>query len=69
MLYVGQRVVCVDDRRGALDVYVYPHERLPKRGIVYTIREIIPCRELYGYDDDALYLAEIVLFLRVHALR
>ena len=34
--YVGQKVVCVDDG------FPYPtDERLPKKGVVYTIRDIV----------------------------
>jgi hypothetical protein len=53
MLHVGQKVVYVDDnyRRG---VKVLPTETLPKLGCV------IPCRELYGLDEDGLRLVEIV---------
>ena len=57
MLNVGQRVVCVDDRREALDAYAL--ETLPKRGSIYTIREIVPCK-VFGFDEDALRLVEIV---------
>jgi hypothetical protein len=32
---------------------------LPKRGSVYTIREIVPCKEM-GFDEDGLRLVEIV---------
>ena len=50
---MDKRVVYVVDR-------VLPTEALPKLGIIYTIRAIIPCRELYGYGDDALHVVEIV---------
>jgi hypothetical protein len=63
MLYVGQRVVYVDDRRKNL--ITHPHETLPKLGSVYTVRDIIPCRALYGDDEDGLYLVEIVNPVRI----
>jgi hypothetical protein len=60
MLHVGRRVVCVDADYRRRGVAVLPTETLPKRGSVYTVRDIIPCRELYGLDEDGLRLVEIV---------
>jgi hypothetical protein len=57
VLSIGQKVVCIDDRRG--NAGRYDHETLPQRGSVYTIREIVPCKDL-GYDEDGLRLVEIV---------
>ena len=57
MLHAGQRVVCVDDRIYR-NVHAYPNEMLPKRGMIYTVREIIPLRAVYG--EDGLRLVEIV---------
>jgi hypothetical protein len=33
---------------------------LPQKGVVYTIRAIVPCRALFGRDEDGLHLVEIV---------
>jgi hypothetical protein len=54
--YVGQKVVYVNDRQ------LGPYARmpkLPKLGSVYTIRAIVPCKAR-GYDEDGLWLVEIV---------
>ena len=61
--HVGQKVVCVNDRGDTRGFYYEP--QLPKRGSVYTIREIVP-RGAYGYDEDGLFLVEIVNPLCIH---
>src|SRR5262245_23161558 len=58
MLYVGQRVVYVDDRN--VGTYGKRGETLPKLNCVYTVREIIACQALYGYDDDGVRLVHII---------
>lgn len=54
--HVGQKVVCVNTRNWPRDSY---RPTLPKRGAVYTVRAIVPCRG-QGYDEDGIRLAEIV---------
>ena len=61
--HVGQKVICVNDL-GNTSGYTYG-PTLPKRGSVYTIREIVP-RGAYGYDEDGLFLVEIVNPLCIH---
>jgi hypothetical protein len=58
---VGQKVVCVDDR--------WSRSRYrptdPKRGAVYTVRAIAPCKD-HGHNEDGLHLVEIVNKPRSH---
>jgi hypothetical protein len=54
---VGQRVVCIDARPGP--GYVPTGETLPREGVIYTVREVVPA-STYGYEVDCLYLAEII---------
>ena len=64
VFYVGQKVVCVKDRRYPGG---YPYvPKLPKQGCVYTIREIVPCRA-QGYDEDGMRLVEIINPVRIHS--
>jgi hypothetical protein len=60
--HVGQRVVCVDlsPRRKYLHhaVWVAPFA-MPKRGGVYTVRDVFDARR-YGFDQDGLLLEEII---------
>ena len=53
--HIGQRVVCVNARFSDR----VPCERYPKRHAVYTVRAMVP-RRAHGYDEDGLYLVEIV---------
>ena len=53
---VGQRVVCVDTRKWP---YLADRWTLPTRGVVYTVRAIVPCMA-DGYAEDGLRLVEIV---------
>jgi len=39
---------------------VYTRETLPKEGAIYTVREIVDCIRLYGFDEDGLRLIEII---------
>jgi len=57
VLSVGQRVVCINDDIPDTHKF-YKGEALPKRGTIYTIREIVPPTE--RYPEIGLYLAEIV---------
>src|SRR5262245_41415899 len=57
-MYVGQKIVCVNVRHWPRGFGYKP--TLPKKGSVYTIRAIVPCRVLYGLDEDGLHLVEIV---------
>ena len=50
MLSVGQRVVCVNDCIEGATTW-YRTQLLPKRGMIYTIRVIVPCRAR-GLDED-----------------
>jgi hypothetical protein len=60
--HVGQRVVCVDmrPRRKYLhhSAWVAPFAK-PKKGGIYTVREVLDARP-YGFDHDGLLLVEIV---------
>lgn len=42
--YVGQKVVCVDDRK-RFDRFNDPREITPVKGTVYTVREIVPSNQ------------------------
>jgi hypothetical protein len=55
--HVGQRVVCVNTRNWSDRSRDRP--KYPKRGAVYTVRAIVVCTDR-GYDEDGLYLEEIV---------
>ena len=60
MLYVGQKVVCVNDRpRGDGLRPLYARTTIPKVRGVFTIRDIFDCT-VYGYDEPGLLLVEIV---------
>jgi hypothetical protein len=63
VLHIKQRVICVNDRRWPGGYTYVP--KLPKMGSVYTIRTIVPCK-VYGYDEDGLFLVELVNPVRVH---
>jgi hypothetical protein len=63
-LHVGQKVVCLDNRRRAGGVYA--RETLPEVGAVYTIRAIVSAAVL-GYEEDGLRLVEIVNAARPYA--
>jgi hypothetical protein len=56
--HVGQHVVCIDDRPRPGVRAGRGDERLPKKGITYTIRELVPGAPL-GLGDGVL-LEEIV---------
>jgi hypothetical protein len=57
VLCVGQKVVCVRDSRWPpCESYV---PTLPKKGFIYTIRAIVPCKAL-GFNEDGMLLEEIV---------
>lgn len=59
VLNIGQKVICVDDRRRKVGSYSYAHEALPKISAVYTIRAIVPRDYASGFDEDGLHLVEI----------
>ena len=59
MLHLGQKVICVRDSNWPRGPYGYT-PTLPQKGVVYTIRAIVPCRALFGRDEDGLHLVEIV---------
>lgn len=54
--HVGQRVVCVKSGRHHI---VGVWDKVPEKGIIYTIRGIMPAAEI-GAETDGLYLVEIV---------
>ena len=62
MLHIGQKVVGVRDNRWPPCTSYVP--TLPKKGVVYTIRAIAPCKAL-GYNEDGLHLEEIVNPIRL----
>jgi hypothetical protein len=66
VFHVGQKVVCVNDQAWPRAYGYTP--KLPKCGVIYTIRAIIDCRA-WGYDEDGLLLAEIVNPKRIHVTR
>jgi hypothetical protein len=60
MFFIGQRVLCTNDRNWpdfSRDGYV---PTLPKAGAIYTVREIMLGVPAQGHDEDGLWLAEIV---------
>jgi hypothetical protein len=58
MFEAGQKLVCVDGS--------FPHavlnymKNLPKKGKVYTVRDIIPAQEWAGSETCAVLLVEVV---------
>jgi hypothetical protein len=57
-LFVGRKVICVDDRpRGASG---RTDEALPRKGIVYTVREILRWKEqkVQYTEEDGLLVTE-----------
>jgi hypothetical protein len=56
-LVVGQKVICVSDM--PISPSLRTDEAIPRKGSVYTVREIVPLNTL-GADDDGLLVAEIV---------
>jgi hypothetical protein len=59
MFFVGQRVVCINDRDWPPRSWLPRNVILPAKGAIYTVREIVPTR-LEGWDENGLRLREIV---------
>jgi hypothetical protein len=58
--HVGQRVVCVNVRFRSDGLHPYQGEVMPKKGGIYTVREVFDAGR-YGYEgEDGLLLAEVV---------
>jgi hypothetical protein len=65
VFFVGQRVICIDDR--IPPDFFHRGETLLKRGVVYTIRGIVLGTSFgYNSDHDGLRLAEIRNPMRVY---
>lgn len=58
MFDVGQKIICVDDCfPEAVLLYL---RNLPKKGSVYTVRDVIPAQGWKGAEMCAVLLVEIV---------
>jgi hypothetical protein len=67
MFLPNQKVVCVDDRfpLGIEQLF----SELPKEGVIYTIRDIVPGIGLTGEEGEtAVYLCEIKGPLNAHGI-
>ena len=67
MFLPNQKVVCVDDKfpLGIEKLY----SELPKEGVTYTIRDIVPGIGLTGEEGEtAVYLCEITGPLNAHGI-
>lgn len=66
MFEPGEKVVCVNDSfgMGIRDIY----NALPKKGTVYTIRDIVPGQDFACKETVAVYLVELVNLPNEHKI-
>ena len=66
MFEINQKVVCVDDRfpDGIHDIY----NALPRKGSIYTVRDIVPGITFGMNGTAALYLHELVNHPNQHGI-
>lgn len=57
MFDINSKVVCVDDTFTERDTYVF--SKLPKKGNVYTVRDIVPAQDWKLQGTCAIYLHEL----------